>query len=54
MNKPDRYAAIEQRLAALERLILQPARTGRGGTQTKYKKQNPKRPPSSRNRLDAL
>lgn len=53
MNKPERYAAIEARLAALERLILQPARTGRGGTQPRYKKHNPKRQPP-RNRMDAL
>lgn len=53
MNKPERYAAIEARLAALERLILQPARTGRGGTQARYKRQNPKRQPP-RNRMDAL
>ena len=49
----EKYKEIQRRLAAMEHLILEPARRGLGGKQIKkYLKQKPK--PGGRRRLDGL
>jgi hypothetical protein len=50
----EKYNQIHTRLAALERLILAPARHGKGGKQHSLLKKKAPHKPQHRRRLDSL